>query len=56
MAKSRSVTLWFTSIWTTFCHHIHFFASLAEAAQWARGRDDIELLSVEQAFEFGKHV
>ncbi len=44
------------SIWTTFCHHVHFFASRKEAEQWAGGRDDIEILSVEEAFEFGKRL
>jgi alkylmercury lyase len=42
------------SIWNTFCHHIYFFASRAEAEQWAGGRKDIEILPVEQAHELGK--
>jgi alkylmercury lyase len=39
------------AIWGTFCHHIFFFASREEAEQWAVGRDDIEILSVEEAYE-----
>ena len=39
------------SIWMTFCHHIFFFASRREAEQWAGDRDDIEILSVNQAYE-----
>jgi len=42
------------AIWGTFCCHIHFFASRAEAEQWAAGREDIEILSVEEGFELGK--
>jgi alkylmercury lyase len=39
------------AIWGTFCHHIFFFASREEAEQWAVGRDNIEILSVEEAYE-----
>lgn len=42
------------AIWATFCHHIHFFASRQEAEQWAGGRENIEILSVDEAFELGK--
>lgn len=34
------------AIWSTFCHHIFFFASREEAERWAAGRDDIEILTV----------
>ena len=39
------------AIWGTFCHHMFFFASHEEAERWAAGRDDIEILSVEEAGE-----
>jgi alkylmercury lyase len=39
------------AIWGAFCHHIFFFASREEAERWAAGRDDIEILSVEEAYE-----
>jgi len=39
------------AIWGAFCHHNFFFASHEEAARWAAGRDDIEILSVEEAYE-----
>ena len=39
------------AIWGTFCHHVFFFASREEAERWAAGRDDIEILSVEEAYE-----
>ncbi len=42
------------AIWGTFCHHIFFFASREEAEQWAAGRDDIEILSLDEGFELGK--
>jgi alkylmercury lyase len=44
------------AIWGTFCHHIFFFASREEAARWAAGRDDIEILSVDEAFELGRQL
>lgn len=36
-------------IWSTFCHHIFFFASRKEAERWAAGRKDIDILLVEDA-------
>lgn len=42
------------AIWGTFCHHIFFFASREEGEQWATGRDDIEILSLDEGFELGK--
>jgi len=42
------------SILSTFCCHMHFFASREEAKQWASGQKDIEILSVEEGFELGK--
>jgi alkylmercury lyase len=44
------------AIWGTFCHHTFFFASREEAARWAAGRDDIEILSVEEAYELVRLV
>ena len=44
------------AIWNTFCEHIHFFASRAEAERWAAGRDDIAILTVEEGFELGRQV
>jgi alkylmercury lyase len=42
------------AIWGTFCHHIFFFASREETERWAASRDDIEILSVEEAYELGR--
>jgi alkylmercury lyase len=39
------------AIWGTFCQHIFFFAAREEAKRWAAGRDDIEILSVEEAYQ-----
>jgi len=39
------------AIWGTYCHHIYFFPSREEAEQWAAGRDDIEILSVQEGFD-----
>ncbi len=44
------------AIWGTFCHHIFFFASREEGEQWATGRDDIEILSLDEGFELGKQL
>ncbi len=44
------------AMWGAFCHHIFFFASREEAERWAAGRDDIEILSVEEAHELWRPV
>jgi alkylmercury lyase len=44
------------AIWGIFCHHIFFFASREEAERWAAGRDDIELLSVDEAYQLGRQL
>ncbi len=44
------------AIWGSFCHHVFFFASRQEAEQWAAGRDDIEILSVQEGFEVGTQM
>ena len=44
------------AIWGTFCHHIFFFASRDEAERWAAGRDDIEILPVDEGYELGKQL
>jgi alkylmercury lyase len=44
------------AIWSTFCEHIHFFATREEGEQWASVRDDIVLLTVEEGFAWGRQV
>jgi alkylmercury lyase len=44
------------AIWSTFCEHIHFFASRVEAERWAAGRDDIAILTAEEGFELGQQM
>jgi hypothetical protein len=42
-------------IWTTFCYHIHFFASPQAAQEWAAAREqEIAILTIEEAFELGR--
>ena len=42
-------------IWTTFCHHIHFFASPQAAQEWVATREQqIVMLTIEEAFELGR--
>ena len=43
------------SISMTFCHHI-FFPSRSEAEQWASGRDDIEILSLDEGYELTQQL
>ncbi len=43
-------------IWTTFCHHMHFFASREEAQEWATDRDNIEILSLDEGYALGKLI
>lgn len=38
------------AIWGTFCHHSFLFPTRAGAEQWAAGRDDIEILSLDDGF------
>ncbi len=42
------------AIYGNFCEQIHFFASRQEAERWAAGRDNIDILSVEEGYELGK--
>ncbi|MGH2585221.1 MAG: organomercurial lyase [Dehalococcoidia bacterium] len=44
------------AIWGTYCHHIFFFASRGEAEQWAAGRDDIAILSVQEGFDVSRRI
>lgn len=44
------------AIWRTFCRHVHFFASRDEAEQWAAGRGDIAILSVDEGYKMGRQL
>ncbi len=44
------------AIWGNFCHQVLFFASRDEAERWAAGREDIVILTVEEAYELGKQL
>jgi alkylmercury lyase len=44
------------AIWGTFCHHTFFFASREEAERWAAGRDDIEIVSVDEGYELWRQL
>jgi len=42
-------------IWTTFCHHIHLFASPQAAQEWVAAQgQQIAILTIEEAFELGR--
>ncbi len=44
------------AIWRNFCHQVYFFPSRKEAEPWAAGRDNINILTVDDAFELGKQA
>jgi len=44
------------SVWGNFCHLVYFFASRDDAERWAAGREDIVILTVEEAYELGKQA
>ncbi len=37
-----------------FCHHVYFLASREAGAEWIASRDDLVILSLDQAFELGR--
>lgn len=39
-----------TQILSAFCHHMWFFPSEAAARDWARGREDVVVLPIQQGF------
>jgi alkylmercury lyase len=39
------------AIWSTFCHHIFFFASKDEGRRWAADRDNMAILPVRDAYQ-----
>ena len=42
------------AIWGNFCHQVYFFPSREEADEWASGKDNIEVLTVDEAYELGR--
>ena len=42
------------AIWGNFCHQVHYFASREEPDGWAKGKDNIAILTVEEAYELGR--
>lgn len=38
------------AVLSAVCRHVHFFATRAEAKQWANGREDIAILTVDEGF------
>ncbi len=45
-----------TAVWGVFCHNIFFFPSRREAEEWARGKNNIEMISPDEAYEIAKIV
>ena len=44
------------AIWSNFCHQVYFFPSEQEAEEWAEHKENISILSVEEAYELGKRT
>ena len=42
------------AIWSNFCHQVYFFPSVEEAQEWARGKSNIAILTVQEGYELGK--
>lgn len=42
------------AIWSNFCHQVYFFPSREEADEWAAGKSNIAILTVEEAYELGR--
>ncbi len=42
------------AIWSNFCHQVYFFPTREEADEWAEGKSNIAILTVEEAFEVGR--
>ncbi len=40
----------------SFCHRVLFFASEASGATWVAEHEGTMLLSIEEAFEVGRHL
>lgn len=45
-----------SNVISAFCHHIYFFESREAGESWAKERDDILLLTLDEAFALGKNV
>ena len=44
------------AIYGNFCEQIHFFVCREEAEGWAAGRENIDIISVEEGYELGKRA
>jgi alkylmercury lyase len=53
---SRENTSSVEVILRAFCNHNHFFASREEGEQWAKGRNDLVLLTVQEGFAKGQQI
>ena len=42
------------AIWGNFCHQVYFFPSADEAQEWAQGKSNIAILTVQEGYELGK--
>jgi len=44
------------AIRSNFCHQVYFFPTEQEAEEWAEDKENISILSVEEAYELGKRT
>ncbi len=52
--SSRETEVSVEAMWSAFCGHVHFFATHDEAERWAKGRNDLAILTVAEGFELGQ--
>ena len=44
------------AIWSNFWHQVYFFPTEQEGEEWAEDKENISILSVEEAYELGKRT
>ena len=44
------------ALWSNFCHQVYFFTNEREAEEWAEDKENISILSMEEAYELGKRT
>lgn len=42
------------AIWSNFCHQVYFFPSREEAVEWAEGKSNIAILTLEEGYDLGR--
>ena len=56
LGRGHQATSSIEAIWSNFCHQAYFFPTEQEAEEWAGDKENISILSVEEAYELGKRT